>query len=75
VATKDFMGDLVKVIGPKYDPPQALQEKVLSSIQVWYDKMLLKLALQNFDQIIFEGVSALFLSEYFNKFVHATPSI
>jgi hypothetical protein len=31
---QDFMGDLVKVIGPKYDPPQALQEKVLSSIQV-----------------------------------------
>ena len=69
------MGDLVKVIGPKYDPPQALQEKVLSSIQVWYGKMLLKLTLQNFDQIIFEGVSALFLSEYFiNKFVHVTPS-
>ena len=37
VATKDFMGDLVKVIGPKYDPPQALQEKVLSSIQTWSD--------------------------------------
>lgn len=37
VATKDFMADLVKVIGPKYDPPQALQEKVLSSIQTWSD--------------------------------------
>lgn len=34
VATKDFMGDLVKIIGPKYDPPTVLQEKVLSSIQV-----------------------------------------
>ncbi|XP_063445304.1 TOM1-like protein 2 isoform X2 [Mytilus trossulus] len=37
VATKDFMGDLVKIIGPKYDPPTVLQEKVLSSIQSWSD--------------------------------------
>lgn len=34
VANKDFLNDIVKVIGPKYDPPQALQEKVLSMIQV-----------------------------------------
>ncbi|XP_062581566.1 TOM1-like protein 2 isoform X2 [Saccostrea cucullata] len=37
VATKDFLSDLVKVIGPKYDPPQAVQEKVLSLIQTWAD--------------------------------------
>ena len=37
VTTKDFMGDIVKVIGPKYDPPQALKEKVLSLIQTWSD--------------------------------------
>ncbi|KAK7113820.1 TOM1-like protein 2 isoform X2 [Littorina saxatilis] len=35
VATKDFLGELVKVIGPKYDPPQAVQEKVLQMIQTW----------------------------------------
>lgn len=28
------MSDLIKVIGPKYDPPQAVQEKVLSLVQV-----------------------------------------
>lgn len=36
VANKDFLNDMVKVIGPKYDPPQALQEKVLSMIQVMF---------------------------------------
>lgn len=35
VATKDFLQELVKIIGPKYDPPQAVQEKVLQMIQVW----------------------------------------
>lgn len=34
LANKDFLSDLIKVIGPKYDPPQAVQEKVLSLIQV-----------------------------------------
>lgn len=34
VAQKEFAQDLVKLIGPKYDPPQAIQEKVLSLIQV-----------------------------------------
>ena len=34
IATKDFMAELVKVIGPKNDPPQGVQEKVLSLIQV-----------------------------------------
>ena len=34
VATKHFMGELIKIIGPKNDPPQAVQEKVLSLIQV-----------------------------------------
>ncbi|KAK3578005.1 hypothetical protein CHS0354_037387 [Potamilus streckersoni] len=37
VITKDFLGELIKVIGPKYDPPQAVQEKVLSMIQTWAD--------------------------------------
>lgn len=34
VASKDFLNELVKVIGPKNDPPQIVQEKVLSLIQV-----------------------------------------
>ncbi|XP_025084068.1 TOM1-like protein 2 isoform X1 [Pomacea canaliculata] len=37
VATKDFLQELVKIIGPKYDPPQAVQEKVLQMIQTWAD--------------------------------------
>nr|XP_022315969.1 TOM1-like protein 2 isoform X4 [Crassostrea virginica] len=37
LANKDFLSDLIKVIGPKYDPPQAVQEKVLSLIQTWAD--------------------------------------
>ena len=34
VANKDFLNDMVKVIGPKYEPPPVVQEKVLSLIQV-----------------------------------------
>lgn len=37
VMTKDFINDLVKIIGPKNDPPTAVQEKVLSLIQAWAD--------------------------------------
>jgi hypothetical protein len=35
VASKEFIQELVKLIGPKYDPPTAVQEKVLSLIQLW----------------------------------------
>src|SRR5699024_10222339 len=35
VTNKDFVGELVKLIGPKNDPPPAVQEKVLSLIQSW----------------------------------------
>lgn len=35
VATKEFIQELVKLIGPKYDPPTGVQEKVLSLIQLW----------------------------------------
>ncbi|XP_034481093.1 TOM1-like protein 2 isoform X2 [Drosophila innubila] len=37
VAQKDFINDLVKLIGPKNDPPAVMQEKVLSLIQIWAD--------------------------------------
>ncbi|RWS22602.1 TOM1-like protein 2 isoform X1 [Leptotrombidium deliense] len=37
VTNKDFIQDLFKIIGPKYDPPSAVQEKVLSLIQIWAD--------------------------------------
>ncbi|XP_023180076.1 TOM1-like protein 2 [Drosophila hydei] len=37
VAQKDFINELVKLIGPKNDPPAIMQEKVLSLIQIWAD--------------------------------------
>ncbi|KAJ8912954.1 hypothetical protein NQ315_000009 [Exocentrus adspersus] len=35
VCNKEFIQELVKLIGPKNDPPTAVQEKVLSLIQSW----------------------------------------
>ncbi|XP_013401561.1 TOM1-like protein 2 isoform X2 [Lingula anatina] len=37
VANKDFLHELVKIIGPKNDPPTVIQEKILSLIQTWSD--------------------------------------
>ncbi|GAB6025912.1 hypothetical protein CHUAL_011884 [Chamberlinius hualienensis] len=37
VTNKEFVQELVKLIGPKNDPPTAVQEKVLSLIQCWAD--------------------------------------
>lgn len=37
VANKEFIQELVKLIGPKNDPPTAVQEKVLNLIQIWAD--------------------------------------
>ncbi|KAG1682618.1 TOM1-like protein 2 [Nymphon striatum] len=37
VANKEFVQELVKMIGPKNDPPTVVQEKVLSLIQSWAD--------------------------------------
>lgn len=37
VANKEFVQELVKLIGPKNDPPPIVQEKVLSLIQIWAD--------------------------------------
>lgn len=37
VSNKEFIQELVKLIGPKNDPPAIVQEKVLSLIQIWAD--------------------------------------
>ncbi|XP_064640380.1 TOM1-like protein 2 isoform X2 [Lineus longissimus] len=37
VANKDFLHDIVKIIGPKNNPSEQVQEKVLSLIQTWAD--------------------------------------
>ncbi|KAB0795776.1 hypothetical protein PPYR_09837 [Photinus pyralis] len=34
---KDFVQELVKLIAPKNDPPQAIQDKILNLIQSWAD--------------------------------------
>ena len=34
IVQKDFLQEMIKIIGPKNDPPQIVQEKVLSLIQV-----------------------------------------
>lgn len=36
VCQKDFILDLVKLIGPKFEAPQIIQERVLTLIQVAY---------------------------------------
>lgn len=35
--SREFVQDLVKLIGPKNEPPTVVQEKVLSLIQTWAD--------------------------------------
>lgn len=48
ISQKDFILDLVKLIGPKNDPPTAVQEKVLSLIQVYvFLCLLFKLIVSN----------------------------
>lgn len=37
VSNKEFIQDLIKLIGPKNDPPAIVQEKVLNLIQIWAD--------------------------------------
>ncbi|CAA9995232.1 unnamed protein product [Nesidiocoris tenuis] len=37
VCNKEFVNELVRLIGPKNGPPQAVQEKVLYLIQSWVD--------------------------------------
>jgi hypothetical protein len=37
VCQKDFINDLVKLIGAKFEAPQIVQERVLSLIQCWAD--------------------------------------
>lgn len=37
VAQKEFIQELVKLIGPKNDPPAVVQEKVLNLILIWAD--------------------------------------
>jgi hypothetical protein len=46
IAHKDFLQEMVKVIGPKNDPPQIVQEMVLSLIQVGVNVKVLALRLE-----------------------------
>ncbi|XP_076345326.1 TOM1-like protein 2 isoform X3 [Tachypleus tridentatus] len=51
VTQKDFIMDLVKLIGPKNDPPTVVQEKVLSLIQSWADAFLKNPEMQGVVQV------------------------
>ncbi|XP_068618488.1 TOM1-like protein 2 isoform X2 [Battus philenor] len=51
VCNKEFISDLVKLIGPKNDPPTVVQEKVLSLIQCWADAFQNQPELQGVSQI------------------------
>jgi len=51
VCSKDFIQEMVKLIGPKNDPPTEVQEKVLSLIQSWADAFQQQPELQGVVQI------------------------
>uniref|UniRef100_U5EP22 Putative cytosolic sorting protein gga2/tom1 n=1 Tax=Corethrella appendiculata TaxID=1370023 RepID=U5EP22_9DIPT len=51
VANKEFIQELVKLIGPKNDPPSIVQEKVLSLIQIWADAFRAQQDLQGVVQV------------------------
>uniref|UniRef100_A0A8R1DS08 TOM1-like protein 2 n=1 Tax=Caenorhabditis japonica TaxID=281687 RepID=A0A8R1DS08_CAEJA len=60
VCNKDFVQDLVKLIGPKFDAPQIIQERVLSLIQAWADAFrgdpTLVGVVQSYDDLKSKGV-------------------
>uniref|UniRef100_A0A1I7TIG7 TOM1-like protein 2 n=1 Tax=Caenorhabditis tropicalis TaxID=1561998 RepID=A0A1I7TIG7_9PELO len=60
VCNKDFVQDLVKLIGPKFDAPQIIQERVLSLIQAWADAFrgdpTLAGVVQSYDDLKSKGV-------------------
>ncbi|XP_041987236.1 TOM1-like protein 2 [Aricia agestis] len=54
VCSKDFISELVKLIGPKNDPPTVVQEKVLGLIQCWADAFQNQPDLQGVGQVYAE---------------------
>ncbi|XP_034831121.1 TOM1-like protein 2 isoform X1 [Maniola hyperantus] len=54
VCSKEFISELVKLIGPKNDPPTVVQEKVLSLIQCWADAFQSQPELQGVGQVYTE---------------------
>ncbi|EYB93142.1 hypothetical protein Y032_0185g1017 [Ancylostoma ceylanicum] len=57
VCSKDFVQDLVKLIGSKFDTPQIIHERVLSLIQAWADAFRNQPDLQGVVQVYEELVS------------------
>ncbi|VVD03257.1 unnamed protein product [Leptidea sinapis] len=51
VCSKEFISELVKLIGPKNDPPTVVQDKVLSLIQCWADAFQTQPELQGVVQV------------------------
>ncbi|KAK5982997.1 Target of Myb protein 1 [Trichostrongylus colubriformis] len=61
VCSKDFVQDLVKLIGSKFDTPQIIHERVLSLIQAWADAFRghpdLQGVVQVYDELVTKGVT------------------
>ncbi|ETN68974.1 hypothetical protein NECAME_01084 [Necator americanus] len=57
VCSKDFVQDLVKLIGSKFDTPQIIHERVLALIQAWADAFRNQPDLQGVVQVYEELVS------------------
>ncbi|KAK0397731.1 hypothetical protein QR680_002243 [Steinernema hermaphroditum] len=60
VCDKAFIMELVRLIGPKFDAPQVIQERILSLIQSWADAFRATAALQGvcevYDELKNKGV-------------------
>ncbi|VDO20161.1 unnamed protein product [Haemonchus placei] len=61
VCSKDFVQDLVKLIGSKFDTPQIIHERVLSLIQAWADAFRghpdLQGVVQVYEELVTKGVT------------------
>ncbi|KJH43029.1 VHS domain protein [Dictyocaulus viviparus] len=61
VCSKDFVQDLVKLIGSKFDTPQIIHERILSLIQAWADAFRdhpdLQGVVQVYEELVTKGVT------------------
>lgn len=54
VCQKDFVNELVRLLGPKFDAPQVIQEHVLGLIQVTYLTVLIYIHYSTNVELIFD---------------------
>lgn len=56
ICQKDFINELVKLIGAKFDAPQIIQERVLSLIQVCFICKKFKKTIYSVGRMLFEEI-------------------